>query len=211
VSAKLSTTRQTAHRAAQQSAPPAAQTLPPAEIHAAIDRLAAAISARHPPRQTTPPLPSPPPPPPLPPLLLLGIANGGITLASRLAALLPGTRTGVVDISFHRDDIGRHPIPKEFAPTHIPADVNNATIILIDDVIQSGRTINAALNEIFDHGRPARVELAVLIDRGSRRLPIAPDYTGLTLAVPASEKLILRLDPADPARDSFEIITPKSV
>ena len=199
MSAKLSITRQPAQRDSRQSAPRAAQTLPPAEIHAAIDRLAAAISARHPPRKNAPPFP------PLPPLLLLGIANGGITLASRLAALLPGTRTGVVDISFHRDDIGRHPIPKEFAPTHIPADVNNATIILIDDVIQSGRTINAALNEIFDHGRPARVELAVLIDRGSRRLPIAPDYTGLTLAVPASEKLILRLDSADAKKDTFEI------
>jgi len=177
VPAKLSTTQAT-------------QTLPPAEIHAAIDRLPATISKRHP--KTTG-------------LLLLGIANGGITLARRLAERLPGTRAGVVDISFHRDDIGRHPIPKEFAPTHIPADVNNATIILIDDVIQSGRTINAALNEIFDHGRPARVELAVLIDRGGRRLPIAPDYTALTLAVPDTEKLILRLDPEKPARDTFEI------
>jgi pyrimidine operon attenuation protein/uracil phosphoribosyltransferase len=183
---------------AQSPALRAAQTLPPAEIHAAIDRLAAAISARHPPRKTAPPAP---------PLPLLGIANGGITLASRLAERLPGAHPGVLDISFHRDDIGRHPIPKEFAPTHIPADVNNATIILIDDVIQSGRTINAALNEIFDHGRPARVELAVLIDRGGRLLPIAPDYTALALAVPGAEKLILRLDPARPARDSLEIKT----
>ena len=202
MSAKLSTTRQPARRATRQPAPRPAQTLPPAEIHAAIERLAAAIAARHPPRETTPP---PAPRPPLAPLLLLGIANGGITLARRLAVLLPNTRAGVVDISFHRDDIGRHPIPKEFAPTHIPADVNNSTIILIDDVIQSGRTINAALNEIFDHGRPARVELAVLIDRGSRRLPIAPDYTGLTLDVPDTEKLILRLDAADAKKDTFEI------
>ena len=178
--AKLSTTQAT-------------QTLPPAEIHAAIDRLAAAISKRHPPRKNAPPL------------LILGIANGGVVLARRLAAKIPGARAGVLDISFHRDDIGRHPIPKEFAPTHIPADVNNATIILVDDVLQSGRTTNAALNEIFDHGRPARVELAVLVDRGGRRLPIAADYAGIQLAALDTEKLILRLDPENPARDTFEI------
>ena len=170
----------------------ATQTLPPAEIHAAIDRIAAAISKRHP-KNARP--------------LILGIANGGVVLARRLAAKIPGARAGVLDISFHRDDIGRHPIPKEFAPTHIPGDVNNATIILVDDVLQSGRTTNAALNEIFDHGRPARVELAVLVDRGGRRLPIAATYTGIHLAAADDEKLVLRLDPEKPARDSFEIIS----
>jgi len=171
----------------------ATQKLPPSEIHAAIDRIASAISKRHPPRKTAPPL------------LILGIANGGIVLARRLAAKIPGARAGVLDISFHRDDIGHRPIPKEFAPTHIPGDINNATIILVDDVLQSGRTTNAALNEIFDHGRPARVELAVLVDRGGRRLPIAPDYAGIQLAASDTEKLVLRLDPENPARDTFQI------
>ena len=168
----------------------AAQTLPPADIHAAINRLAAAIATRHPPRDK---------------ILVLGIANGGVVLARRLAAKIPGARAGVLDISFHRDDIGHRPIPKEFAPTHIPGDINNATIILVDDVLQSGRTTNAALNEIFDHGRPARVELAVLVDRGGRRLPIAPDYAGIQLAASDTEKLVLRLDPENPARDTFQI------
>ena len=166
------------------------QKFPPKEIHNAIKRMAEAIAKRHSKNKK---------------LLILGIANGGIGLARRLAALVPGARPGVLDISFHRDDIGLHPIPKEFAPTHIPADVDDATVILVDDVLQSGRTINAALNEVFDHGRPARVELAVLVDRGGRRLPIAADYAGLQITATATEKIRLHIDPEDPARDTLEI------
>ncbi len=161
-------------------------------INAAIARVADAIAARH--RGS-------------PNLLLLGIANGGIVLADRLAALLDraGVRAGrgTLDISFHRDDIGRHPIPKEFSPTVIPHDINGATVILVDDVLYSGRTVKAALDELFDHGRPACVELAVLVDRGGRRLPFAATYCGLTLEVPASDKVVVRLDPRNPARDTF--------
>jgi pyrimidine operon attenuation protein/uracil phosphoribosyltransferase len=165
------------------------QTTGSGEIHAALDRLAAAISARHAPMDK---------------LLLLGIANGGVELARRLAARLH-TLCGVVDISFHRDDIGGNPIPKEFAPTHIPADVNGATVILVDDVLFSGRTAKAALDELFDHGRPARVELAVLADRGGRRLPIAPDYTGLMLPARDDEKVVVHLDPDHPDRDAIQV------
>ncbi len=161
-------------------------------IAQAIKRIAAAIATRHTGTER---------------LLLLGIANGGIVLADRLAALLrqaglkPGT--GTIDISFHRDDIGRHPIPKEFAPTIIPHDVNGATVILVDDVLHSGRTVKAALDELFDHGRPTRVELAVLVDRGGRRLPVAADYTGLQLVAAESEKVIVTLDPTRPTRDTI--------
>lgn len=161
-------------------------------LHQAIDRVASAIAARH--RHTRH-------------LLLLGIANGGIALASRLAARLqeaglqPGT--GTLDISFHRDDIGANPIPKEFSPTLIPHDVNGAHVILVDDVLHTGRTVKAALDELFDHGRPAAVELAVLVDRGGRLLPIAATYTGLTLAAGVNEKVKLRLDPKDPAKDTL--------
>jgi pyrimidine operon attenuation protein/uracil phosphoribosyltransferase len=171
------------------------KTLGPGDIRAALDRLATAISARHKPSEK---------------LLLLGIANGGIELVRRLAlSLSPDSppRTGTVDISFHRDDIGRHPIPKEFAPTHIPTDVNGATVILVDDVLFSGRTAKAALDELFDHGRPASVELAVLIDRGGRRLPIAADYAGLILAPGANEKIVVHLDRADPKKDAIRIET----
>ncbi len=164
------------------------------EIHAASERLAAAISRRHPAPEK---------------LLILGIANGGIELARRLAlALSKGSpparmraRAGVIDISFHRDDIRRNPITREYAATQIPADTQGATVILVDDVLHSGRTAKAALDELFDHGRPALVELAVLADRGGRRLPIAPDYCGLAIATTESQKVIVRLDPAEPIKD----------
>ena len=171
-----------------------AKTIGSGEIHAAIERMATAISARHAGKKT---------------LVLLGIANGGIELARRLAtrigALAPALdpRAGTLDISFHRDDIGRHPIPKEFAPTQIPADVHGATVILVDDVIFSGRTVKAGLDELFDHGRPAKVELAILVDRGGRLLPLAPDYRGLAVIAGAGERVVVLLDPANPAGDSI--------
>ncbi len=161
-------------------------------IHLAIDRVASAIARRHAGTAR---------------LLLLGIANGGILLADRLAAALKKaglqSGTGTIDISFHRDDIGANPIPKEHAPTLIPHDVNGATVILVDDVLHSGRTVKAALDELFDHGRPAAVELAILVDRGGRLLPVAATYCGLTLAAGDAEKVRVRLDPADPKRDTL--------
>lgn len=172
------------------------QTIGATEIHTAINRLADAILERHRDGQ---------------PLLLLGIANGGVELSRRLAARLGSlaprlqARAGTLDISFHRDDIGRHPIPKEFAPTHIPGDVHGANVILVDDVLFSGRTVKAALDELFDHGRPTKVELAILVDRGGRRLPLAADFTGLTLAARDDEKVLVSLDPAAPARDSIQV------
>jgi pyrimidine operon attenuation protein/uracil phosphoribosyltransferase len=183
-------------------------TIGSGEIHAAIERMGAAISSRHPPGQ---------------PLLVLGVANGGIELARRLALSLskgsPGSKSskssptlvphavcGVLDISFHRDDVGRHPIPKEFAPTHIPGDVQGATIILVDDVLFSGRTVKAALEELFDHGRPAKVELAVLVDRGGRLLPVAADYAGLTVAAGPDERVVVTLDSANSRQDSVSVL-----
>lgn len=173
------------------------KTIGPREISAAITRLAAAITGRHGSAA---------------PLLLLGIANGGVELARRLAAALVATGRsrppviGTLDISFHRDDIGRQPIPKEFAPTQIPADVQGAHVVLVDDVLFSGRTVKAALDELFDHGRPTRVELAVLVDRGGRRLPLAADFTGLVLEVAPADKVVVHLDPARPGRDSVRIL-----
>lgn len=172
------------------------KTIGAREIHAAIERLAAAIAERHGSSRH---------------LLLLGIANGGIELARRLAGqvvqLRPSlaVKSGTIDISFHRDDIGRNPIPKEFAPTHIPGDVNGATVVLVDDVLFSGRTVNAALNELFDHGRPDKVELAILVDRGGRRLPLAADYCALTLEASAGERVVVRLDATDPSADLLRV------
>ncbi len=159
------------------------------EIHSAIDRVAEGIRQRHPTEK----------------IFLLGIANGGVEFARRLAAKLPHARLGTVDVSFHRDDIGRHPIPKEFVPTQIPGDVNGSLVVLVDDVLFSGRTLKAALDEIFDHGRPDQVELAILADRGARKLPFSADYCGLTLSAGSREKVVIKLHPSDPAQDSLSI------
>lgn len=163
-------------------------------IHQAIERVASAIALRHAKTDR---------------LLLLGIANGGIVFAQRLAARLKKARLapglGAIDISFHRDDIGRHPIPKEFSPTFIPHDINGAAVVLVDDVLHSGRTVKAALDELFDHGRPATVELAVLVDRGGRKLPVAATWCGLIVNAGEDEKVVVRLDPQEPARDAFAL------
>jgi pyrimidine operon attenuation protein / uracil phosphoribosyltransferase len=146
-------------------------------------------------------------------IVLAGIARGGIPLARILAAELASrshiaTTLANVDVSFHRDDIGRNPIPTEMPPSHFADDVAGATIILVDDVLHSGRTVNAALNEIFDHGRPARVELAVLVDRGGRRLPIHADYTGIAMKVPDDRRVTVRLDEQNPENNRVEVASP---
>jgi pyrimidine operon attenuation protein/uracil phosphoribosyltransferase len=159
------------------------------EVQAAIERLAAAIGARHAGDRR---------------LLILGIANGGVVLARRLGDRLGLKRVGTLDISFHRDDIGTHPIPKAIAPTLVPGDVDGADVLLVDDVLFTGRTVKAALDELFDHGRPAHVELAVLVDRGCRRLPVAPDFVGITLAASGNEDVVVTLHD-DPAGDRIEV------
>lgn len=156
------------------------------EIHSALQRVAQEIRSRYSSGQK---------------LVLLGIANGGMVFARRLKALLPNASLGTLDISFHRDDIRQNPIPKEFAPTQIQGDIDQAIVILADDVLFSGRTVKAALDELFDHGRPNKVELAVLVDRGGRRLPISADYCGLTLAAASGERVVVTLDQVDPAKD----------
>jgi pyrimidine operon attenuation protein / uracil phosphoribosyltransferase len=159
------------------------------EVHAAIERLAAAIQTRH--RRTED-------------FLVLGIANGGIPLARRLCAKLGIKRVGDLDISFHRDDIGKHPIPKEFTPTLLPADIDGASVLLVDDVLFTGRTLKAALDELFDHGRPAKVELAVLVDRGGHRLPVIADFVGTTLSASEEEDVLVLLSD-DPSKDRIDI------
>ena len=119
-------------------------------------------------------------------LMFVGVADGGVGVAHRLAEKVEESLgrkipLGIVDVSFHRDDIGSNPIPKAVVPTNLPPEVEGSSCILVDDVIFSGRTIRAALNELFDQGRPECVELAVLVDRGHRCLPFSPDYVGIEL------------------------------
>ncbi len=126
---------------------------------------------------------------------MIGIHTGGAWVAKRLhQAFGFNIPLGVLDISFYRDDyskIGLHP---QVRPSDLPFEVEGSHIILVDDVLYTGRTIRAAVNEIFDYGRPASIHLATLIDRGGRELPIAAQYAGAVLSLPADKMLELKQD-----------------
>ena len=133
--------------------------------------------------------------------VLVGIRRGGVHLAERLAARLAaeGLRVplGMLDISLYRDDlhrIGPNPI---VGPSSIPVDIDGATVVLVDDVLYTGRTIRAALDALLDYGRPRRVMLAVLVDRGHRELPIRPDFVGKNLPSARSERVNVHLAETD--------------
>jgi pyrimidine operon attenuation protein / uracil phosphoribosyltransferase len=124
--------------------------------------------------------------------VLVGIYTGGVWLAERLHQDLECTLPlGALDVSFYRDDfheIGLHPQVK---PSNIPFEVEGRHIILIDDVLYTGRTIRAAINELFDYGRPASIRLAALVDRGEREMPIAANYVGADIVLPEDKMLAL--------------------
>ncbi len=116
--------------------------------------------------------------------LMVGIHTGGVWLAERLHALLGLQEPlGFLDISFYRDDFTRIGLHPQVHPSELPVAVDNRAVILVDDVLQSGRTIRAALNVLFDYGRPAQVLLAILAERDGRELPINPDVVGLHVAL----------------------------
>src|SRR6185436_6470090 len=123
---------------------------------------------------------------------MIGIHTGGAWLAERLHALLGiAEPLGLMDIAFYRDDYheqGLHHDPKR---TRIPFDVSGRQLLLVDDVLYTGRTVRAAMNELFDYGRPASISLVVLADRGGRQLPIAAQYCGARVEVPAGMRLRL--------------------
>ena len=114
--------------------------------------------------------------------LLVGIRTGGVWIAERLQQQLQLQETiGVLDISFYRDDFTRHGLHPQVKGSQLPDSIEDRDIILIDDVIMSGRTIRAAMNELFDYGRPASIKLVCLLDIGRRELPVQPDLCGATL------------------------------
>jgi pyrimidine operon attenuation protein/uracil phosphoribosyltransferase len=122
---------------------------------------------------------------------LVGITSGGAWLAERLQCDLNLTEpVGVISSSLHRDDYARRGMTAT-AQTQIPFDVNMASIILLDDVLFTGRTIRAVMNELFDFGRPACIKLVVLVDRGGRELPIQSDFCAARVALPATQSLAL--------------------
>lgn len=121
---------------------------------------------------------------------LIGIVTGGAWLAERLhAALKLEVPFGTLDVSFYRDDFGHKGLKRKVAPSDIPFEVEGRDLILVDDVLYTGRTIRAAMNELFDYGRPARIRLASLVDRGGRELPIAAQFVGATIDVAQSVEL----------------------
>jgi len=142
---------------------------------------------------------------------LVGIQSRGAPLASRLRRLVEERSgqelpVGALDITFHRDDVyvrdggrapGRHPVVRA---TSIPFPIEGMTVVLVDDVIYTGRTIRAAIDALLDYGRPARVQLAVLVDRGHRELPIRPDYVGKNLPTGRDERIqveVVEIDERD--------------
>jgi pyrimidine operon attenuation protein/uracil phosphoribosyltransferase len=124
---------------------------------------------------------------------IVGIHSGGAWLAERLARDLNlSQRLGFIDVSFYRDDYAEKGLHPSVKSTQIGFDVNAATILLVDDVLYTGRTTRAAINELFDYGRPKKIMLAALVDRGGRELPIQADFVAATMAMPAGQALVLQ-------------------
>jgi len=125
-------------------------------------------------------------------LLMIGIHTGGVWVAERLHTSLNLSKPlGQLNIAFYRDDFTRVGLHPHVTPSTLPFQVENRHIILVDDVLHTGRTIRAALNEIFDYGRPASITLAVLIERNGRELPIQPDVVGCSLCLPTHKHVKL--------------------
>ncbi|MBU3583799.1 bifunctional pyr operon transcriptional regulator/uracil phosphoribosyltransferase PyrR [Polynucleobacter sp. 15G-AUS-farblos] len=138
---------------------------------------------------------------------IAGLAMGGAWIAERLASDLGMPHYGVINVAFHRDDYAEKGMTAlrtaSTKSTNLPFDVNGANIILIDDVLLTGRTVRAALNELFDFGRPAQVELMVLADRGKRELPVAAHFVGEEVQIPDQQILVLEKDAA--GKFSFQL------
>ena len=132
---------------------------------------------------------------------LIGIVTGGAWLAERLhQALGIAVPVGTLDVSFYRDDFRAKGLKRKVAPSTIPFEVDGRDLILVDDVLYTGRTIRAAMNELFDYGRPASIRLAALVDRGGRELPIAAQFVGTTLELPAGQSIDLEQAAGDKLR-----------
>jgi len=134
-------------------------------------------------------------------VVVVGLQTGGVSLASRLVQALQRVETtevplGTLDVAFYRDDIGLRPVMPE-AVTDIPFDLTAKVVVLVDDVLFTGRTVRAALDALNDYGRPRAVQLAVMVDRGHRELPIRPDYVGKNLPTRRDEVVDVRDDGVD--------------
>ena len=168
--------------------PHSAQTLLDAEaLQRVLERIARELLEKHPDPSS---------------FSLIGIPSRGVELAARLAKVILDASgkspfCGAIDVSMHRDDIGARSSVLAVQPTRIPRLLSSGTIVLVDDVLQSGRTCRAALDALSSFGRPHRIEYAVLIDRGMRELPIAAGYVGKTVEATKEERVFVSLKPLD--------------
>jgi pyrimidine operon attenuation protein/uracil phosphoribosyltransferase len=143
-------------------------------------------------------------------VVMAGIPSRGVEIAQRIADLIHeiekiNVETGVIDVAMHRDDVGTRselPIVRE---SKLPLPLEDRTVIVVDDVLYTGRTVRAAMDAISSFGRPARIQLAVLIDRGHRELPIRPDYVGKNLPTSGGEKVRVRLEQTDRQPDEVRL------
>jgi pyrimidine operon attenuation protein/uracil phosphoribosyltransferase len=148
-------------------------------------------------------------------LCLVGVRTRGVPLAHRLSQelsrlLAEDVKVGAVDITLYRDDLGKAERWPELRGTDIAFDPEGVEVVLVDDVLFTGRTVRAALNAICDLGRPACVRLAVLVDRGHREIPIQPDVVGLNVATELDERVRVRLQPVDPVDEVVKIVPERS-
>lgn len=146
-------------------------------------------------------------------VIIAGIPSRGVEITRRLVDFIRefegrAPETGVVDVSMHRDDYHLRKTPATPQPTQLPLDLDERTVVLVDDVLYTGRTTRAALDAVLSFGRPARIQLAVLLDRGHRELPIRPDYVGKNLPTSRSERVMVRLQNVDSEGDSVWLSKP---
>lgn len=135
-------------------------------------------------------------------VMMVGIRSRGVPLAQRLAAIIEKVEgvkvpVGEVDITMYRDDMSRITERPQVSATQLPGDVNGRTIILVDDVLYTGRTVRAAMDAVMDQGRPSKIRLAALIDRGHRELPIRPDFVGKNVPTSQNERVGVQVEEID--------------
>jgi pyrimidine operon attenuation protein / uracil phosphoribosyltransferase len=179
-------------QAKQRTSPAAVPMMDAQAIRRALQRIAHEIIERN---------------PELPHVVLAGIPSRGVEIAQRIAAFIHQIRkinveTGVIDVAMHRDDVGTRselPIVRE---SKLPLPLEERTVVVVDDVLYTGRTVRAAMDAINSFGRPSRIQLAVLIDRGHRELPIRPDYVGKNLPTSGNEKVKVQLQETDEKPDA---------
>jgi pyrimidine operon attenuation protein / uracil phosphoribosyltransferase len=180
---------------AKQNSPAAVPIMDAEAIRRALRRIAHEIIERN---------------PPLEKVVLAGIPSRGVEIARRIATFIreiekTEIETGVIDVAMHRDDVGTRPELPVVRASKLPLPLEERTVIIVDDVLYTGRTVRAAMDAINSFGRPPRIQLAVLIDRGHRELPIRPNYVGKNLPTAGSEKVRVQLEQTDGEPDAVHL------